>query len=144
MDSITVSSVADPGCLSRIRIFSIPDSNFFNPGSRIQGSKTKKAPGPGPVTLTVSSLLMNVSDWQKCLKTLFLPPGAAAAEFETRPKRKSGSLPELGLAALPPKKQRPEEEEEGDVMEVGLSRNVRRISFLISRNEVGEIFLAQY
>jgi hypothetical protein len=58
-------------------------------------------------------------------------PGAAAAEFETRPKRKSGSLPELGLAALPPKKQRPEEEEEGDVMEVGLSRNVLEFLFFI-------------
>jgi hypothetical protein len=54
-------------------------------------------------------------------------PGAAAAEFETRPKRKSGSLPELGLAALPPKKQRPEEDEEGDVMEVRLLRNVREV-----------------
>ncbi len=29
-------SVADPGCLSRIRIFSILDSNFFHPGSRIR------------------------------------------------------------------------------------------------------------
>ncbi len=28
-------SIADPGCLSRIRIFSIPDSNCFRPGSRI-------------------------------------------------------------------------------------------------------------
>ncbi len=27
------SSVADPGCLSRMRIFSIPDLNFFHPGS---------------------------------------------------------------------------------------------------------------
>jgi hypothetical protein len=26
-------SVSDPGCLSRIRIFSIPDPNFFHPGS---------------------------------------------------------------------------------------------------------------
>ncbi len=26
---------ADPGCLSRIRLFSIPDPNFFHPGSRI-------------------------------------------------------------------------------------------------------------
>jgi hypothetical protein len=30
------SSVADPGCLSRIRIFSIPDPNFFHPGSQIR------------------------------------------------------------------------------------------------------------
>jgi hypothetical protein len=31
-------SVADPGCLSRIRLFSIPDSGseFFHPGSRIR------------------------------------------------------------------------------------------------------------
>jgi hypothetical protein len=29
------SGVADPGCLSRIRLFSIPDSNFFHLGSRI-------------------------------------------------------------------------------------------------------------
>jgi hypothetical protein len=29
----TKNSVADPGCLSRIRIFSIPDPNFFYPGS---------------------------------------------------------------------------------------------------------------
>ncbi len=29
----TVPSDADPGCLSRIRIFSIPDPNFFHPGS---------------------------------------------------------------------------------------------------------------
>jgi hypothetical protein len=26
-------SVADPRCLSRIRLFSIPDPNFFHPGS---------------------------------------------------------------------------------------------------------------
>ena len=35
------SSVADPGCLSRIRIFSIPDPNFFNLGSRIRIKKFK-------------------------------------------------------------------------------------------------------
>jgi hypothetical protein len=29
-----MTSVADPGCLSRI-----PDRNFFHPGSRIQGQK---------------------------------------------------------------------------------------------------------
>jgi hypothetical protein len=29
-------SVADPGCLSRIRLFSIPDPNFFHPVSRIR------------------------------------------------------------------------------------------------------------
>jgi hypothetical protein len=31
-------SVADPGCLSRIRLFSIPEpgSEFFHPGSRIR------------------------------------------------------------------------------------------------------------
>ncbi len=37
----------------------------------------------------------------------------------------------MGLAALPPKKQRPEEEEEGDVMEVRRSRNVREVRFYI-------------
>jgi hypothetical protein len=26
-------SVADPGCLSQIQLFSIPDPNFFHPGS---------------------------------------------------------------------------------------------------------------
>jgi hypothetical protein len=31
-----LSSVADPGCLSRIRLFSSPNPNFFNPGSRIR------------------------------------------------------------------------------------------------------------
>ncbi len=33
-----VPSVADPGCLSRIRLFRsrIPDPNFFHPGSRIR------------------------------------------------------------------------------------------------------------
>jgi hypothetical protein len=31
-----VTIVADPGCLSRIGIFSIPDQNFFHPGSRIR------------------------------------------------------------------------------------------------------------
>ena len=30
-----LSSFADLGCLSRIRLFSIPDPNFFHPGSRI-------------------------------------------------------------------------------------------------------------
>ncbi len=30
------SSVANPGCLSRIQIFSIPDRNFFHPESRIR------------------------------------------------------------------------------------------------------------
>ncbi len=33
---ILAFSVADPGCLSLIRIFSIPDRNLFNPGSRIR------------------------------------------------------------------------------------------------------------
>jgi hypothetical protein len=28
-----LSSVADPGCLSRFRLFSIPDPKFFHPGS---------------------------------------------------------------------------------------------------------------
>jgi hypothetical protein len=28
-----VSSVADPGCLPRIRLFSIPDPNCLHPGS---------------------------------------------------------------------------------------------------------------
>ncbi len=32
---IVVGSVADPGCLSRIRLFSIPDPNCLHPGSRI-------------------------------------------------------------------------------------------------------------
>ncbi len=90
---------------SRIRIFSIPDPR--SRGQKGTGSRIRNADSKQP------------SAERFCLKTLFLPPGAAAAEFETRPKRKSGSLPELGLAALPPKKQRPEEEEEGDVMEVG-------------------------
>jgi hypothetical protein len=31
----TFPSVADPGCLSRIRLFSIPDPNCLHPGSRI-------------------------------------------------------------------------------------------------------------
>ncbi len=31
----TKSSVVDPGCLSQIRIFSIPDPHFFHPESRI-------------------------------------------------------------------------------------------------------------
>ncbi len=35
------TSVADPGCLSRIRMFSIPDPNFFHPGSRICIKKFK-------------------------------------------------------------------------------------------------------
>jgi hypothetical protein len=29
------TSVADPGCLSRIRLFSIPDPTFFHPGSEL-------------------------------------------------------------------------------------------------------------
>ena len=49
----------------------------------------------------------------------FLDLGASAAEFESRPKRKSGSLPELGLGSLPPKKQRPEEEDEEEEEEEG-------------------------
>jgi hypothetical protein len=37
-NSVPISCVADPGCLTRIRIFSIPDpgSEFFYPGSRIR------------------------------------------------------------------------------------------------------------
>ncbi len=31
--NITSTSVADPGCLSRIRLFSIADPTFFHPGS---------------------------------------------------------------------------------------------------------------
>jgi hypothetical protein len=31
-----LNSVADPGCLSRIRLLSIPDPNCFHPGSRIR------------------------------------------------------------------------------------------------------------
>ncbi len=34
-------SVADPGCLSRIRLFSIPDPNCVHPGSRILIKKFK-------------------------------------------------------------------------------------------------------
>ncbi len=34
-------SVADPGCLSRIRIFSIPDPNCLHPGSRIRIKELK-------------------------------------------------------------------------------------------------------
>ncbi len=30
-----IYGVADSGCLSRIRLFSIPDPNFFHPGPRI-------------------------------------------------------------------------------------------------------------
>jgi hypothetical protein len=37
------SSVADPGCLSRI-----PDTNFFHPVSRIQGQKDYWIPDPDP------------------------------------------------------------------------------------------------
>jgi hypothetical protein len=40
VDTVTIaqvrSRVADSGCLSRIRIFSIPDTNFFHPGSRLR------------------------------------------------------------------------------------------------------------
>jgi hypothetical protein len=36
---IQVLSVADPGCLSRIQMFSIPDPNLFHPGSRIRIKK---------------------------------------------------------------------------------------------------------
>jgi hypothetical protein len=40
---IRFSSVADPGCLSRMRLFSIPDpgSEFFHPGSRIRFKEFK-------------------------------------------------------------------------------------------------------
>jgi hypothetical protein len=33
-DRFILFSVADPGCLSRIRLFSIPDPNCLHPGSR--------------------------------------------------------------------------------------------------------------
>jgi hypothetical protein len=36
-----MGSVADPGCLPRIRHFSIPDPNFFHPGSRIHTKEFK-------------------------------------------------------------------------------------------------------
>jgi hypothetical protein len=38
-----VASVVDPGCLSgiRIRIFSIPDPDFFHPGSRVRIKESK-------------------------------------------------------------------------------------------------------
>jgi hypothetical protein len=55
MDSITVSSVADPNVFD-------PGSEFFQ--SRIPVPGVKKAPDPGSATLTVSSLLLNVFDWQ--------------------------------------------------------------------------------
>jgi hypothetical protein len=35
------SSVADPGCLSRIRLFSIPDPTFFHPGSELFPSRIR-------------------------------------------------------------------------------------------------------
>jgi hypothetical protein len=34
-----LASVADPGCLSRIRIFSIPDPNFSHPVSQIRNKE---------------------------------------------------------------------------------------------------------
>ncbi len=37
-----LTSVADPGCLSRIRLFSIPDPNCLHPGSRILIKDLKK------------------------------------------------------------------------------------------------------
>ena len=39
--SMLISIIADPGCLSRIRIFSIPDPNFSHPGSRIHNKEFK-------------------------------------------------------------------------------------------------------
>jgi hypothetical protein len=38
--SLHVVSVADPGCLSRIRLFSIPDPNFFQTGGEGKGPKS--------------------------------------------------------------------------------------------------------
>ncbi len=53
------SSVADPGCLSRIRLFSIPDPIFFHPGSRI---RIFSIPGSGYASNNLSILTQkNVS-----------------------------------------------------------------------------------
>jgi hypothetical protein len=37
-----INSVADPGCLSRILIFTHPGSRISDPGSRIQKQKQKR------------------------------------------------------------------------------------------------------
>jgi hypothetical protein len=61
------SSVADPGCLSRIRLFSIPDPGselslsrilikefkYFNPQKSIPDPGVKKAPNPGSGSATL-------------------------------------------------------------------------------------------
>ncbi len=80
----SVSSVADPGCLSRIRFFSTPDpgSGLFIPDpdadfypSRIPDPGVKKAPDPGSgsATLSVSMRIRDVypgsgffHDWSEC------------------------------------------------------------------------------
>jgi hypothetical protein len=39
IEDLELFSVVDPGCLSRIRFFSIPDPNFFHPGSKFFSSR---------------------------------------------------------------------------------------------------------
>jgi hypothetical protein len=51
--SSTTASVADPGCLSRIRLFPIPDPNCLHPGSRI---RTVSIPEPGSSSKNLSIL----------------------------------------------------------------------------------------
>ncbi len=68
-------SVADPWCLSRIRLFSIPDPNCLHPGSaskmltfspsRIQGSKRHRIPDPDPQLWFFGCLFVEKKIWYK-------------------------------------------------------------------------------
>jgi hypothetical protein len=60
------NSVAHPVCLSRIRIFSIPDPNFSHPGSRIR-IKEFKYFNPKNCFLALGNMIRGCSSWIRIL-----------------------------------------------------------------------------
>ncbi len=73
------NSIADPGCLSRIRLFSIPDPNFSHPGFRIRIEEFE---------------YFNPKKWLKALGNMFrvVHPGSRSWRFTHPPHRPSSHL----------------------------------------------------
>jgi hypothetical protein len=105
VDTVTIAqvvsfSVADPGCLSRIQVFSIPDPNFFHPGSDFFPSRIRIFPIPDPGSgIRIKEFnYFNLQKWFLSSYPSWIPnPGVKMAP---NPGSGSATLVRLSVSAL--------------------------------------------
>ncbi len=83
-----MASVADPGCLFRIPIFSVPDPNFFHPGSR---TRIKEFKYVSPKKLFLSSRKYDPDCSSRIRILIFYPSLIQGSQRHRIPDPGSGS-----------------------------------------------------